>query len=112
MTPWEAPGGGSAGDVTCTTSAADQLREKLLQLLRVVARGALLDLRADDLDGALDVRRPDLIRGRRASSHSEDCTRMARTTSGLSLNGMMRTWRRRLMRGAPLLLQSETERGE
>ena len=34
--------------------AADQLREPLLQLLAVVVRGRVLDLRADLLDAALD----------------------------------------------------------
>ena len=34
--------------------AADQLREPLLQLLTVVVRGRVLDLRADLLDAALD----------------------------------------------------------
>ena len=36
--------------------AADELRQPLLQLLAVVVRGRLLDLRADLLDAALDVR--------------------------------------------------------
>ena len=36
--------------------AADQLRQPLLQLLAVVVRGRLLDLGADLLDAALDVR--------------------------------------------------------
>ena len=37
--------------------AADQLRQPLLQLLAVVVRGRVLDLRADLLDAALDRRR-------------------------------------------------------
>ena len=37
--------------------AADQLREPLLQLLAVVVRGRVLDLRAELLDAALDGRR-------------------------------------------------------
>ncbi len=35
--------------------AADQLREPLLQLLAIVVRGGLLDLRANLLDATLDV---------------------------------------------------------
>ena len=41
--------------------AADELRQPLLQLLAVVVRGGLLDLRADLLDAALDG----LLRARR-----------------------------------------------
>ena len=39
-------------------NAADQLGETLLELLAVVVGGGLLDLRADLLDAAFDLRRP------------------------------------------------------
>ena len=61
--------------------AADQLRQPLLQLLAVVVRGGLLDLRADLLDAALDVA-PSCRRRRRCVVLSLSTTmRLARPRS-------------------------------